>query len=208
MKKVKDFYFKKAKKENHLARSIYKLEEIDKKYNIFKKGQSVIDLGCSPGSWLEYAFRKVGKSGIVFGIDLKEVKRQFPKNVKIIEGDIYDYDNFKRVINETSILPNKFDIVMSDMAPNTSGQKDIDAYRSYELCVQGLKVCEQFLKIGGHFITKIFMGEDFKTFLDIVKISFEKHKVYKPKSSRSESVETYIIGWKRKENMDTDLLIY
>jgi 23S rRNA (uridine2552-2'-O)-methyltransferase len=207
MKKIKDFYFKKAKKENHLARSIYKLEEIDKKYHMFKRGQSVIDLGCSPGSWLEYALSKIGKNGVIFGIDLKEVKKQFPQNVKVIKGDIYDYENFKQTIKKTSILPDKFDIVISDIAPNTSGQKDIDAYRSFELCVQGLKVCEQFLKTGGHFITKIFMGEDFKTFLDAIKSSFEKHKVYKPKSSRSESVEVYVIGWNKKENMVIDSLV-
>ncbi len=201
MKKIQDFYFKKAKKENYLARSIYKLEEIDKKYNIIKNGMSVIDLGCSPGSWLEYAVKKVGKKGCVFGIDLKKVSKTFPQNTKIIQGNIFDFERVEEEIRSSNFLPEKFDVVMSDMAPNTSGQKDIDAYKSAELCVQALKVADVFLKTGGNFIVKIFMGEDFKTFLDAVKISFDKHKVYKPKSSRAESKETYIIGYGKLDNV-------
>ncbi len=201
MKEVQDFYFKKAKKENHLARSIYKLEEIDKKYKLIKKGMSVIDLGCSPGSWLEYVVKTVGNKGCAFGIDLKPVSKTFPGNTKIIQGDIFDFETMKKEINSCEFLPTKFDMVISDMAPNTSGQKDIDAYKSYELCVQALTVADTFLKTGGNFIVKIFMGEDFKAFLDSVKLSFDKHKVYKPKSSRPESKETFIIGYGKHEQI-------
>jgi 23S rRNA (uridine2552-2'-O)-methyltransferase len=199
MKEFQDFYFKKAKKEKHLARSIYKLDEIDKKYKIFKKGMSVIDLGCSPGSWLEYALSVVGDKGKIFGIDLKEVKKTFPPNVKTVKGDIYNLEAFEKSLKETNML--FADIVMSDMAPNTSGMKDVDAYRSYELCIQALIVADKFLKTGGTFITKIFQGEDFKNFIDIIKKSFNNYKIYKPKSSRSESVEVYVIGWSKKDKI-------
>jgi 23S rRNA (uridine2552-2'-O)-methyltransferase len=199
MKKLHDFYFKKAKNENHAARSIYKLEEMDKKYKIIKNGMSIIDLGCAPGSWIEYAVKKVGKNGSVFGIDLNKVHQSFPSNVTLMQGDIFDFDAMKANIKQSELLPEKFDLVMSDMAPNTTGQKDVDAYKSYELCVQALKVADAFLKKRGDFIVKIFMGEDFKAFLDTVKASFSKHKVYKPKSSRKESKETYIIGFGKEE---------
>lgn len=206
MKKLHDYYFKKAKKENHLARSIYKLEEIDKKYKLIKKAMSLIDLGSAPGSWIEYASSKIGTKGRILGIDLKEVKKSFPNNVKIIQGNIFDFKAFEKAIEENKNLTNTFDIIISDMAPNTSGQKDIDAYKSYELCVQALKIAEKYLRINGNFLIKIFMGEDFKNFLDAIKSSFEKYKVYKPKSSRNESFETYIIAWGRKKNINIPLI--
>lgn len=207
MKEIRDFYFKKAKKENHLARSIYKIEEIDKKYNMIKKGMSIIDLGSSPGSWIEYIHSKVGDKGKVVGIDLKELKKSFPPNVMFIKGDIYNLEEFEDSILSNKDFPRHFDMVVSDMAPKTSGTKDVDAYKSFMLCVQSLKVADFFLKKGGNFITKIFQGEDFKPFYDLVTKSFQKCKTYKPKSSRNESVETFVIGWGKKvTNIDFNSL--
>ncbi|NQT10760.1 MAG: RlmE family RNA methyltransferase [Desulfobacteraceae bacterium] len=191
-----DHYSRLAKKEQFLARSVYKLREIQRKYNLIKKGDKILDLGCFPGSWLLFAADLAGKNGRVVGIDLKPLSKsvlpKVPSNVRIYTGDVLDLDD--ELIKSVG---KDFNIVMSDMAPDTTGNKNVDAARSFNLCQAALRIAEDLLVDGGSFICKIFQGEDFKEFIDSVKLSFNKHKIFKPQSSRKSSKEIYIVGFEK-----------
>ena len=185
----KDHYSTLAKKENFPARSVYKLKEIQQKYNLIKKGDRVLDLGCSPGSWLIYAAELTGKKGRVTGVDLKPLTVKIPLNAKVYTADILSIDD------EFYELTGKgFNVILSDMAPSTTGNKSVDAARSFNLCEAALSIAQKTLIPGGSFVCKIFQGEDFNKFSDSVKAGFKKSRVFKPKSSRKASKEIYIIG--------------
>jgi 23S rRNA (uridine2552-2'-O)-methyltransferase len=188
-----DHYTKLARKENYPARSVYKLKEIDLKYKIFQKGLNVLDLGSAPGSWLKYASEKVGNTGKVTGIDLKPVELESSGNMEIIKGDIFEQEVISDLISK-----GMFDIVMSDMAPDTTGCKHADSARSAALCEAALYLGSKVLKKGGVFITKIFQGEDFDQFAKKVLLDYEKRKIFKPDSCRKNSKEVYIIGSGKK----------
>ncbi len=189
----RDHYARRAKKERFPARSVYKLKEIQQKYNLIKKGDKVLDLGCAPGSWLLYAADLTGNKGEVVGIDLKPVSVRNPPHVRIYRGDILSMDD------ELFKLTGKdFNVVLSDMAPATTGSKYVDSARSFNLCRAALSIAQDTLISGGSFVCKIFQGEDFKKFSDSVKQRFNRHKIYKPKSSRKVSKEIYIIGFGKK----------
>ncbi|HOJ50177.1 MAG TPA: RlmE family RNA methyltransferase [Spirochaetota bacterium] len=183
-----DFYFQKAKKDGYVARSVYKLEEIDKKYNIIKQGMKVLDLGASPGSWSQYCIKKVGRKGFVLGIDIKDVKIKADNFVFIKKGIEEAYEDIKNY--------GPFDIVLSDMAPNTSGIIDVDVYKSIELSGLAVDTALKCMKKNGVFIVKVFQGEDFDIFYrEKIKNCFEKYKSFKPKAVRQNSKEIYIICW-------------
>ena len=146
----------------------------------------ILDLGCSPGSWLLYAAKLTGDRGRVVGIDLKPVKIQSASNVEIITGDVFELD--------TGSLGNDFNVVMSDMAPATTGHKAVDAARSAGLSEAALEIARNVLLPGGAFVCKIFQGTDFNQFVDSVRASFDKQKIFKPKSSRKASKEIFVIG--------------
>ena len=186
--KWNDHYSRRAKKELFPARSVYKLQEIQKKYNLIKKGDRVLDLGCSPGSWLLYAAKLAGNRGSVAGIDLKPVTIKVPPNVAIYTGDIFSFDSLSEATGK------KFNVVISDLAPSTTGIKNVDSARSFNLCRAALEIAQKILLPGGSFACKIFQGEDFKQFSDSVKESFAKCTIFKPKSSRKASKEIYIIA--------------
>ena len=188
-----DHYSQRAKKERFPARSVYKLKEIQKKYGLIKKGNKILDLGCAPGSWLLYAADLTGNTGHVIGIDLVPVKIHVPSHVKIYTGDILSMDEAY-----FSSLGQDFNVVMSDMAPSTTGNRLVDSTRSFNLCQMALTVAQTTLKTGGSFVCKIFQGEDFKKFSDSVKAVFNKHKIFKPQSTRKVSKEIYIIGFGKK----------
>jgi 23S rRNA (uridine2552-2'-O)-methyltransferase len=181
-----DHYTRQAKKAKYPARSVYKLEEIQQKHCLIKKSDKILDLGCSPGSWLLYAAKITGEKGRVIGVDLKPVNIQTPSNIKIITGDVFELD--------PGILGNDFNIVMSDMAPATTGHKAVDAARSAGLCEAALAIAQSVLLPGGSFVCKIFQGPDFNQFVNSVRSSFEKQKLFKPKSSRKASKEIFAIG--------------
>ncbi len=189
--KVKDHYFNKAKKDNYFARSIYKLEEIDKKYSVIKKGDSVLDLGYHPGSWIQYSSKKVGTSGEVIGIDIKEInlKVQALPNVRVYKKDVNDISELTDLEVE-----NKFDVVVSDMAPNTTGIKSVDQVRSLQLVEMVFYHLPQFLKKEGNFVIKVFDSHEAQTFLKQQKKLFKKFEYLKPKSTRSVSKEFFVIG--------------
>jgi len=183
-----------ARKENFPARSVYKLQEIQEKYRLIQKGDRVLDLGCSPGSWLQYTATLVGTNGRIVGIDQKKVTLQLPSHVTVYTGDIF---SIQAVMGEEMIHP--YDVVLSDMAPDTTGNKFVDAARSLALCEAALDIARHHLKSGGYFVCKIFQGEDFKPFADSIQKEFQKSKIYKPKSCRKASKEIYIIGIDKKQ---------
>lgn len=184
-----DHYTRKAKNEKYPARSVYKLQEIQRKFTLIKKGGKVLDLGCSPGSWLLYASELTGPSGRVIGIDLKPVAIKLSSHAQALVGDIL---NLTPELEEA--FSSGFSVVMSDMAPATTGMKDVDAARSLELCEMALAVATGRLLPGGHFICKIFQGGDFDAYVTRVKGYFKQVKIFKPESCRKQSKEIYIIG--------------
>ncbi len=192
-KQWQDHYTQRAKRERFPARSVYKLEEIQKKYTIIKKGNNVLDLGCAPGSWLLYSADLTGNTGRVIGIDLEPVTVNVPSHVRVYTADILllSDDFFKS-------LGTDFNVVLSDMAPSTTGNKFVDSTRSFDLCRTAMSIAQMTLIAGGSFVCKIFQGEDFKTFIDSVRSVFNNHKIFKPKSSRKASKEIYVIAFEKK----------
>lgn len=189
--KVKDHYFKKAKKENFVARSVYKLEEVDKKYQVLRKGDTVVDFGYHPGSWIQYASRKVSDEGKVRGIDIKPVNNKISnlKNVKLFEKSIFDVN-----VLEDLDVDQLFDVVLSDMAPNTTGIKSVDQDRSLLLVEEVFRVLPEFLRIGGSLVIKVFDSHQAQVFLKENKKVFKQFNLLKPKSTRSVSKEFFAIG--------------
>ncbi|MGB9498970.1 MAG: RlmE family RNA methyltransferase [Dissulfuribacterales bacterium] len=192
-----DHFAQKAKKENFPARSVYKLKEIQQKFKLINKGDKVLDLGCAPGSWSKYAARLVGTRGQVVGIDQKKVTEKLRANVIVLTGDVFDMSE-KDKENLAEMVGKGYNIVLSDMAPATTGRKEVDAARSYQLCQAALSIARQILETGGYFVCKIFQGEDFNEFKDAVCNSFDRQKIFKPRSCRKESKEIYIIGIGKK----------
>jgi 23S rRNA (uridine2552-2'-O)-methyltransferase len=184
--KWQDHYSQRAKKERYPARSVYKLQEIQKKYHLIKKGYKVLDLGCFPGSWLLYAGQQTGSSGVVVGIDLKPVTIHIPSHVKMLTADVLKL--------HADSLGKDFNVVLSDMAPATTGNKTVDAARSLGLCESALLIAKRVLIPGGSFVCKVFQGQDFKSYSEEVRAHFKECKIFKPQSSRKASKEIFVIG--------------
>lgn len=190
-----DYYFKKAKKSWYKARSVFKLEEIDQKFNLFDKTiKKVLDIWCSPWSWIQYTWNKINNNlnYKIIWFDLKEVSLNL-ENVFTYKQDISDFDNVQKILKESNI--EKFDIIISDMAPDTTWIKDLDAIKSIALIEKTLPIYKKYLWYEWKFVIKIFMGPWFEEFLsDLKKIYWSKSiKTFKPKSTRKESKEIYII---------------
>ncbi len=198
MRKVNDFYSKKAKKEKYPARSIYKLEEAQEKYKFIRRGDSVLDLGCYPGSWSLYASGIVGPKGVVVGVDLQQADCSPRGEGSIIHWLCQDIMEPELIPLVRKIRP-AFRILVSDLAPNTSGNRWVDAQKSLDLVYATLLLAEQLLLNRGHDICKVFQGEDFPAFVKEVKKRFEMVKVIKPKSSRVESREVFVLGMKYRK---------
>lgn len=189
--KVKDYYFQKAKKENFLARSIYKLEEVDQKYKILKKNDFVIDLGYHPGSWIQYTSKKIGDQGLVIGCDIRDInKALLPiKNVRVFQKDVLTIENLEELgVSE------QFDVVLSDMAPNTTGIKTVDQDRSLILVEMVFSLLPKFLKPNGNIVVKVFDSHQAQVYLKEQKKLFNEFHFLKPKSTRSVSKEFFVIG--------------
>ena len=186
-KQRRDIYVRKSKVEGYRARSVYKLIEIDEKFKIFKGGLTVIDIGAAPGSWSQYV-SKVVKSGKIISVDLKEMKKI--SNTLHIIGDFTENETQEKI---TKLLSGKSDIVMSDMAVNTTGIKNIDSIQTGELCMEAMIYSKKIISDNGFFISKIFMGGSFNEIIELGKKIFKEVKVFKPKSSRKDSKESFII---------------
>ena len=189
MKKIKDHYFYKAKSEGYVARSIYKLEEIDKKFHLISKGNFVLDFGCSPGSWIQYVSKKIGKKGFVLGLDIKPVSISLTENIKVLEIDAFETD-----VDSIKDISKFFDVILSDMSPKTTGIRSVDAQRSFDLNLQVLRISVELLSPNGAILLKCFQGEPFEKLLKGFKQLFSEVRLCKPNSSRSESVEIFLLG--------------
>ena len=186
-KQRRDTYVRQSKVDGYRARSAYKLIEIDEKFKIFKGGLTVIDIGAAPGSWSQYA-SKVVRNGRIISIDLKEMEPI--KNTSQIKGDFNDDLTQQKIKN---LLSGKLDVVMSDMAVNTTGIKNIDSMQTGELCKSAMIFSKDYISNSGFFISKIFMGGSFNEIIQLGKKIFKEVKVFKPKSSRKDSKESFII---------------
>jgi len=186
-KQKRDIYVRQSQVDGYRARSAYKLIEIDEKFKIFKNGISVIDLGASPGSWSQYIARSV-KSGRLVSIDLKDIEEI--DNTILIKGDFIETDTKEKI---KGFFKSKVDVVVSDMAVNTTGIKDIDAIYTGELAMEAMNFSKEMLVKEGRFVSKIFLGSSFNEIVALGKKIFKEVKVFKPKSSRKESKESFII---------------
>ena len=185
-KSYQDFYFKKAKIQGYRSRSAFKLIELNKKFNFLKKGIKLLDVGAFPGGWCQVVSQNV-ENGQIIAIDKKKIIQI--KNVKIIEGDFLDENIKKKILK---FFTSKIDVILSDMAPNTSGNKSLDTIRTNELCLSILEFSKNNLDKNGIVISKLFMGEDFEKIRAYAKKTFKKINFFKPNSSRDNSRETYI----------------
>ena len=186
-KQRRDIYVRQSKVDGYRARSAYKLIELDEKFKIFKGGINVIDIGAAPGSWSQYA-SKVIKNGKLISIDLKPMDKI--EHTIQIKGDFTELSTQNQI---KEILTKKIDVIMSDMAVNTTGIKNIDAIQTGELCIEAMLFSKDIISEKGFFVSKIFMGSSFNEIVALGKKIYKEVKVFKPKSSRKDSKESFII---------------
>jgi 23S rRNA (uridine2552-2'-O)-methyltransferase len=186
----RDHYFRRAKREGWAARSVYKLQEIDRTLRILHRGDRVLDLGASPGSWAQYASQAVGPGGRVVAVDLHALKIQVPANVHALVADAFSV--------ETEALRaaagGAFDVVLSDMAPATTGEHFVDQQRSAELCQRALALARASLRTGGHLVVKALEGESLREVVAAMRTEFRSVRLVRPKSTRKGSTEVFVIG--------------
>ena len=187
-RRPQDHFGDRAKREGYPARSVYKLQEIDRRVHLLRRGQRVLDLGAAPGSWTLYAAERVGREGKVIGIDLNEARASLPPQVTFQALDVFKLDAREQFGADA------FDVVMSDMAPHTSGQRHRDQFGSFELYMRALEIAQQVLAPGGAFVGKIFQGPELEQARSATRSSFDSVKIIKPEASRSESFEIFIVG--------------
>jgi len=188
-----------AKRENFAGRAVYKLEEIDGRFRLIKPGSRVLDLGCWPGSWLQYAVAKAGDDATLVGIDLKPVELALPANVETIAGDVIKL-KLERLVERFG----HFDLVLSDMAPNTTGNKDYDITASEDLFARALEVATGTLRVGGHFCAKVFQGGRFPQLLRETERRFQQARAYRCANTRKHSREQYIVARGLKKGVFDD----
>ena len=185
-KQKKDIYFKKSKAQGYRSRSAFKLIEMNNKFNFLKRNMLLLDLGSSPGSWSQVV-SKIATNGKILAVDIKSMEKI--KNVDFISGDFSDDETSKKIISHFKL---KIDVVLSDMAVNTSGNKNLDSYKTGELCLKSMDLASKILNQNGVFLSKFFMGSIFKEIKEKANKCFKNVINYKPLSSKRESKEIYI----------------
>ena len=190
---LNDEYVIKSKIDGYRSRSSYKLIQINKKFNFFKKSNNILDLGCSPGGWLQVSQKLAPKNSKILGVD--KINLEFIPNVKFIQNDIFDDDVFEQI--DTFFEGKKIDLILSDMSPNSSGNKKVDHLRIISLIEKVLDLSEYFLSKNGFLIAKIFQGGAQGDLIKKMKKTLSSIKYFKPKASRSESPETYLVAQKK-----------
>jgi 23S rRNA (uridine2552-2'-O)-methyltransferase len=183
-----------AKKAGFPARSVFKLEEIDRRVRLLRPGMRVLDLGAAPGSWALYASKKLGNHGRLLAVDLQPLAQALPPNAQFLQIDAFSLGSDHDAVSQLA----PYDVVMSDMAPNTTGVRLADQTRSFELFMQAVAVAERVLKVGGAFVGKIFMGEDLPIARAKMRTLFQKERLIRPEGTRSNSYELFVIGEGRK----------
>jgi 23S rRNA (uridine2552-2'-O)-methyltransferase len=190
--KKPDAFTKAAKAQGYPARSVFKLQEIDQRVRLFRPGQRVLDLGAAPGSWSMYAAQKIGPKGKLLAIDLSPIQAGLGPSAEIRQGDALS------LANEDLALFAPYDVVLSDMAPSTTGSKLADQARSFELFQRAVAIADALGAPGGAFVGKLFMSEDFTQARDALKALFEDVRTIRPEGTRSSSVEVFLVGLRRK----------
>ena len=191
-----EHFYNKAKEEGYRSRASYKLKQIQEKFGVFDNAKYVIDLGAAPGGWLQIASEYVDdQNSLIVGLDLDPIEPLFKDNVVTIEGDIRDPEVQKELL---TLFDGKVDVILSDMAPDVIGEWDVDQYRQIHLARIALKLCDNLLKGNGWFVVKIFQGREHVKFIREVKSVFNKVKNFKPKASRKQSAERYIVAHELK----------
>jgi len=185
----KDSYYKKAKQEGYRSRASYKLIELNEKYKLFKKGDTVLDIGAAPGGWSQVALQLIGETGTVIGVDILKMESINDKRFHFIQGDIREENIFLEIMK----LRDYFDIVISDVAPNTTGQKFVDHQNSINLVNMVINFSKKMLKLKGTLLFKLFDGEDRESLVKELKKIFEEIKIIRPDATRKNSFEIYII---------------
>ncbi len=198
-----DKWARKAKDENFRARSVYKLEELDNRFNLLRHGMKVLDLGAAPGSWLQYVSQKVGPKGMVIGGDLQAIET-VSANVKTFVFDVTDEAQTQTMLGEADIA--EYDLILSDMAPATSGVKDVDQYRSIELNERVIAIARTHLKRGGACVMKILRGADFDPFLAAVKSEYRIAKTVIVRATRDGSREVFLVAQGKKAGTQSTTL--
>jgi 23S rRNA (uridine2552-2'-O)-methyltransferase len=191
----KDFFFRKAKVEGLRARSAFKIDEIARRFSIFKRGQAVLDMGAAPGGFLQIILNEVGEKGTVIGVDLAPIRSLNRTNVKTEVLDVLAEDFDSKLL---VLYAGPFDVVVSDLAPKTTGIKLTDEARSIRLAHKALEISLRRGKTGGHFIAKLFMGSDFEAFRTELRAAFDDVKVVRPEATRGASMEIYVVGLNKK----------
>lgn len=197
MREVQDHYFRQAKAEGYVSRAAYKLIEIDDRKKLLHAGDRVLDCGCAPGSWLQVAAKRVGPKGMVVGIDLQSVPHSFGPTVRVLEGDFITAlpQQLLEIAAGGGSIPRRlFDAILSDMAPSTTGDPTGDHHRSVRLCESLLDRAPGLLRPGGNLVMKVFEGETYPGLVHRTQGLFESAKGFKPKASRGESKEMYIVA--------------
>jgi len=189
-----DRFYKAAKAEGYRSRSAFKLLQTSKKFKLIKPGDVVVDLGAAPGGWSQVAHELVGERGVVISVDLQPVERI--ENVMVLQGDITSEVETVRAIKEALLSKERktVDVVISDAAPQLTGNKDLDQFRSFELSSAALNIAVKLLKNNGDFVAKIFQGEYYNQFYKSVKEKFRDTRAYSPAASRKRSAEVYVVG--------------
>lgn len=182
-----DHYTRRARERDYPARSVFKLEEIDRRLRLLAPGDRVLDLGCSPGSWLKYASSRVGRSGLVLGVDLVAPRIPVPANSRFVMADVL-------ALSGRELDPPRFDVVLSDMAPSTSGAALVDQERSWELFERALGLATEVLVPGGRFAGKLFLSPRHEEALGLMRGRFETVRTLRPRATRSSSREVFIAG--------------
>ncbi|MBM4294310.1 MAG: RlmE family RNA methyltransferase [Deltaproteobacteria bacterium] len=190
---VPDPYRRKARQEGYVSRAVFKLQEIDEKYQLLNPGHRVLDLGCSPGSWMQYSASRVGSSGLVLGIDANPPEIELAPPLYFLAGDVESLD----LATVRAVCP-EFDAVLSDLAPKTTGVKEVDRQRSLDLALLAWQYARQLLKAGGHFLVKVFEGPDTPALVKELQAAFASCRIVKPAGSRAASREIYLLGLKKR----------
>ncbi|MFC7201140.1 23S rRNA (uridine(2552)-2'-O)-methyltransferase [Halospeciosus flavus] len=190
----KDHYYNKSKQEGYRSRAAYKLKQLDREVDLLPSGATVVDLGAAPGGWLQVAAEEVGPQGRVVGVDLQRIDYldDVKTPVELVRGDMTEEDTRDDI--KKAAGPGGVDVVVSDMAPNMSGEYSLDHARSVHLARMALETAEEILKSGGHFAVKVFDGQDFEDFVDDVEQEFNYTRVMSPDASRDSSSELYVVG--------------
>lgn len=189
----KDFFYKQAKEKGAVARSFFKLEDLDQKYRLIKSGYRVMDVGAAPGSWIQYIVQKIGDDGFVFAMDVNPLNIGIPNNVDFLQINIFDITP-EQIFEKHGM----FDVIISDVAPRTTGSDFVDQTKSYQLCEHVRLIAQKVLKKNANMICKMYQSGDTKTFVDDMKKIFTEVKIQKPESSRKQSREIFIVGLQKK----------